>query len=79
MVNPSLWKPRYINDIVDNHGNYLKLDALNRKYKSNVSVMEYNSMKDAIPKNWRKSLKGSAPVCIGLPWWVHYDTKLFGR
>ena len=62
----SLYKKnlRYINDIVDVRGHFLNLDTLNVRYNCNINVMLYNSIKDAIPRQWRLLLKDSSPVNI---------------
>ena len=55
---------KYINDILDTKGSFLPIDVLNKKFDCNINVMSYNSIKDAIPKQWRIELKESHPMCI---------------
>ncbi|MCP3900455.1 MAG: hypothetical protein GY707_12155 [Desulfobacteraceae bacterium] len=63
----------YINDILDDNGNFLCINVVNEKFNVNVKVMTYNSIKDAIPSKWRNIVKGSHTlqisrdlrVCIG--------------
>ncbi len=43
--------------ITDEQGNILTMDAIFQKYKFKPSQMDYNSLIDAIPHNWRRSLK----------------------
>ena len=54
----------YINDILDNTGNFLELDILSRKFNVNLTIMKYNSLKDAIPKTWRNLVKQSHTIDI---------------
>lgn len=54
----------YIQDILDKDGNFLELNLLNRLYNLNMSIMQYNSIKDSIPGHWRNMLKGSKTVLI---------------
>ena len=54
----------YINDILDGQGHLLKLEMLNHKYKLNISIMYYNSLKYATPKIGRKIVKDSTAVDI---------------
>ena len=46
-----------IHDIVDEHGNFLSPDEMETKYNIICNVLKYNTLKDAIPKNWRQILK----------------------
>jgi hypothetical protein len=46
-----------IHDIVDNEGKFLTPHELNRIFNSNCNVMQYNQLKDAIPKEWREKIK----------------------
>jgi hypothetical protein len=46
-----------IHDIVDNEGKFLSIIELNRNFNSNCNVMQYNQLKDAIPREWRDKLK----------------------
>jgi hypothetical protein len=52
----------FIHDIVDNNGIFLPINDLERKYAINCNFLNYNSLKDAIPKEWKKELK-----CITVP------------
>ena len=45
--------------MLDKDGNFIELAHLNEAYGCNISVMQYNSIKTAIPRHWRKELKGS--------------------
>ena len=58
-----------INDILNDEGRFLSLIDLNEKFKCNVNVMTYNSIKDAIPMSWRYKVKGtktSTDSCMDL-------------
>ena len=46
-----------IHDIVDSEGKFLSKDEINRLYNFNCDILQYNSLKDAIPKEWRETLK----------------------
>ena len=46
-----------IHDILDEHGNFLTNHDLEQKYNFNCNFLQYNSLKDAIPKSWRDKLK----------------------
>ena len=54
----------YINDILDNVGNYITLNQLNNKFSTDINVMKYNSIKDAIPQRWRKIVKNSHGIQV---------------
>jgi hypothetical protein len=46
-----------IHDIINEDGNFLNNEDIERKYNLKCSVLKYNKLKDAIPKNWRKVVK----------------------
>jgi hypothetical protein len=49
---------KLIHDIVDNEGKFLTINELQQKYSVTGDFLKYNSLKDAIPKEWRDKLKG---------------------
>jgi hypothetical protein len=51
-----------LHDILDNKGQFLPINELNRNFNANCGVMEYNSLKDSIPRTWREKLK-TEDVC----------------
>lgn len=48
---------KIIHDIIDERGNFLSVTALEEKTGQKINFMLYNSLKDAIPVEWRKTLK----------------------
>ena len=44
---------RFINDIVDDKGDFLSHDAINKKYNLNVTFVDILSIKLAIPRDWK--------------------------
>ena len=44
-------------DILDENGNFLELQELSRKFDANCGLMEYNSLKSAIPRDWKRLVK----------------------
>jgi hypothetical protein len=48
---------RMIHDIVDEKGAFKDIKDLSRKHDLKIGVMEYNSLKSAIPILWKKALK----------------------
>ena len=50
---------KYIDHIIDNTGKFIRLDDLNEKYDVNLNIMTYNSIKDAIPVEWKRILKNT--------------------
>ncbi|CAC5368334.1 unnamed protein product [Mytilus coruscus] len=44
---------RFINDIVDDKGEFLSHDAINKKYNLNVTFVDILSIKLAIPRDWK--------------------------
>jgi hypothetical protein len=46
-----------IHDIIDNEGKFLEIQDIERIYDYKCDVMQYNSLKDAIPRSWRDLLK----------------------
>ena len=66
---------KYVQDILDKDGNFRDLVNLNEAYGCNISVMQYNSIKAAIPRHWRKELKNSHVTEISKEISVH----IFGK
>ena len=54
----------YINNILDDLGNFINLTDLNEKFSTHLNIMSYNSIKHAIPLKWKKTLKNSKTVII---------------
>ena len=50
---------KYINDIVDNEGNFESLNYVNTRFNIHLDIMRYNSIKDAIPRSWRNMIRGT--------------------
>lgn len=48
---------RYINDIVDQAGQFLTHEAINQKFNLNCNFLEVYSIVSAIPKPWKKAIK----------------------
>ena len=48
---------KYINDLLSEEGQFLQLNTLNDTFGTNLTVMQYNSIKSAIPKEWKRLLK----------------------
>ena len=46
----------YLNDIIKNDGNFLTLEELNENFNMNVNFLDYLSIQNAIPREWRRSL-----------------------
>ena len=46
----------YLNDIIKNNGNFLTLAELNENFNMNVNFLNYLSIQNAIPREWRRSL-----------------------
>jgi hypothetical protein len=46
-----------IHDIIDENGKFLSIEEMNRTFNFNCNVLQYNQLKDAIPKEWRSKLK----------------------
>lgn len=46
-----------IHNIVDTKGNFLSFQALQNEYNVRGNILMYNSLKDAIPSEWRSLLK----------------------
>jgi hypothetical protein len=54
------WRAHGINiihDIVNNQGNFLTTMEIDDRYKLKVNFLQYNALKDAIPREWRENLK----------------------
>jgi hypothetical protein len=59
-INWKKWQKQgiqQIHDIIDRSGNFLNINDLKTMYNLNASFLDYNSLKDAIPKHWREKLK----------------------
>jgi exonuclease III len=59
-LNWKTWSQNGINqihDIVDSQGKFLSPEVLEEKYNIKVNMLQYISLKDTIPANWRKTLK----------------------
>ena len=48
---------KQIHDIVDKNGDFLSAKDLELKYNIKCDILKYNKLKDAIPREWRKTLK----------------------
>jgi hypothetical protein len=46
-----------IHDIIDENGNFLSINNLEQRYDFKCNFLQYNSIKDAIPKEWRNNVK----------------------
>ena len=46
----------YLNDIIKNDGNFLTVEELNENFNMNVNFLDYLSIQNAIPREWRRSL-----------------------
>jgi hypothetical protein len=46
-----------IHDIVNSEGKFLTVNELEQKYVIKCDMLKYNSLKDAIPTEWRKKIK----------------------
>jgi hypothetical protein len=46
-----------IHDIVNDEGSFLTVQEINRQFDFTCNVLQYNQIKDAIPKEWRNKLK----------------------
>jgi hypothetical protein len=46
-----------IHDIIDEQGKFLSPNELTERYNIRGQVLQYNSLKDSIPKEWREKLK----------------------
>jgi hypothetical protein len=44
-------------DILDENGNFLELQELANKFNIEIPFMEYNSLKSAIPRDWKRLVK----------------------
>ncbi len=60
-----------VGDIIDSSGNFLSEKEIANKFNLHVNTMKYNSLKDAIPREWRDTLRRSKPLelshCISDP------------
>ena len=57
-LNWKKWQTQGINqihDIINEHGFFLTLNEIKKKYKITCDNLKYNTLKDAIPNEWRKS------------------------
>jgi hypothetical protein len=46
-----------IHDILNQNGEFLSINQIEQKYNYKCDVMKYNTLKDAIPKEWRALIK----------------------
>jgi hypothetical protein len=46
-----------IHDIIDSNGAFLTANEIEQRYDYKCDILQYNSLKDAIPKIWRDKLK----------------------
>jgi hypothetical protein len=46
-----------IHDIIDENGNFLSINNLEQRHDFKCNFLQYNSLKDAIPKEWRNNVK----------------------
>ena len=53
-----------VNDLLDSNSNFFNLMSLNRKYDINWNVMTYNSIKAAIPSDWKRKIKDSLKATV---------------
>lgn len=78
---PFLWKHFqskgiiFINDLLDNAGNFLSYEQFNKKYGQLCDSYNFNQLLSTVPLNWRRKLKNSsnnqqvsAPVQKTLKW-----------
>jgi hypothetical protein len=59
-INWKSWKVhgiKIIHDIINDHGGFLTVDEIYEIYHVKVNFLNYNSLKDAIPMEWREKLK----------------------
>jgi hypothetical protein len=59
-INWPTWKNKniwLIHDIVDEHSSFLPIEVLKQTYDINCNILQYNSLKYAIPLKWRQILK----------------------
>ena len=47
----------FINDLFTENGNFLSLEHLRNMYQVNVNFVEYYSLIDAIPLDWRRLIR----------------------
>ena len=48
-----------LNDILTETGNFKTLNEINEEFDANIRVMEFNSLKSAIPKRWKDLLSNT--------------------
>ena len=61
-VNNSLWQARgihYLADFLDDQGQFLSIQELEKKYKFRINIMVYNSLRSAIPRTWKKIIRSN--------------------
>ena len=46
-----------IHDIVNSQGSFLTTEEIRQQYNFKCDILQYNSLKDAIPKIWREKLE----------------------
>ena len=53
---------KYVNDLLDENGNFLTINALNHLYNVNIRIMQYNSLLSSIPKEWKRLLRQAKKI-----------------
>ena len=53
----------YLADIVDDQGYFLPIKDLEKKFKFHIKIMEYNSLRSAIPSTWKRMIRSSKTPC----------------
>jgi hypothetical protein len=64
----------YIQDIIDENGIILSKDSLERKYECDFKALEYQSLITAIPKAWKKPIKGDNQ---GIHFIINRETRVY--
>jgi len=54
----------FINDRLDNNGNFLDLHTLTVAFQLRWNVMRHNSLKDGIQVVWKKKIKGTERIMV---------------
>ena len=55
---------KFVNDITDRNGRFICYDTLCNRFGNGLSFLDYLSLKDAMPPNWRKLLKQNIQIYI---------------